>query len=452
MFKKLFSLVFLTIPIVLCSSNNLTFASEASISEEVGADNEYGSYVKDGIVYSPNGVPISQYDKNFNWISAKVESYKVDYSSTSSTWWRDTTTSYGAQINGFTGMEFNYDVAAMQDFFIRITDSNEKMIDNVFAIETCFIISEDEYKQYWNWVKLENGKNLIDNDGKPNEGVTSYFDRFDAIENPNGVNKNVIEFPVYMEFDAKNGMITALNSKYTVTKRDENGIYSLLLGNVGSYLNSLNEEMSPSIFFGHLMTLDEYQENYVGKWAWLSNKVTLGIPINFEYNYTSLDYLKNQNGYKDCNYVWRIPYPKVSRIKYINCWFKEKKEIVNDEGKLEEIEVIGGGAFNENGYHQVWENGKYIGIYDSTGNCIENVSFDTNTGLILDADDKELNDYNKQVTHIVKSEKEENSYSNDNDILKKIISIIFIIIDALIVLIGLRYLIIPLFRLLFRKK
>lgn len=452
MFKKLLSIAFLSVPIILCSSNDITLASEVPISEEVDTNDEYGSYVKDGIVYSPNGVPISQYDKNFNWISAKVESYKVDYSSTSSTWWRTATTSYGAEVNGFTGMEFNYDVAAMQDFFVRITDSNEKMIDNVFAIETCFIISEDEYRQYWDWVKLDDGKSLIDYDGKPHEGVTSYFDRYDAIENPNGINKNVIEFPVYMEFDAKSGMITALNSKYTVTKKDENGIYSLLLGNVGSYLNSLNEEMSPSIFFGHLMTLDEYQENYVGKWAWLSNKVTLGIPINFEYNYTSLDYLKNQNGYKDCNYVWRIPYPKVSRIKYINCWFKEKKEIVNDEGKLEEIEIIGGGAFNENGYHQVWENGKYIGIYDSTGNCIENVSFDTNTGLILDSNDEELSDYNKQVTHSISAEKEDNAYSKDNDILKKIISIIFIIIDVLIVLIGLRYLIIPLFKLLIKKK
>lgn len=452
MFKKLLSIAFFSVPIILCSSNNITLASEVPISEEVETNDEYGSYVKDGIVYSPNGVPISQYDKNFNWISAKVESYKVDYSSTSSTWWRTATTSYGAEVNGFTGMEFNYDVAAMQDFFVRITDSNEKMIDNVFAIETCFIISEDEYRQYWNWVKLDDGKSLIDYDGKPHEGVIGYFDRYDAIENPNGINKNVIEFPVYMEFDAKSGMITALNSKYTVTKKDENGIYSLLLGNVGSYMNSLNEEMSPSIFFGHLMTLDEYQENYVGKWAWLSNKVTLGIPINFEYNYTSLDYLKNQNGYKDCNYVWRIPYPKVSRIKYINCWFKEKNEIVNDEGKLEEIEVIGGGAFNENGYHQVWENGKYIGIYDSTGNCIENVSFDTNTGLILDSNDEELSDYNKQVTHSISAEKEDNAYSKDNDILKKIISIIFIIIDVLIVLIGLRYLIIPLFKLLIKKK
>ena len=104
MFKKLLSIAFLSVPIILCSSNDITLASEVPISEEVDTNDEYGSYVKDGIVYSPNGVPISQYDKNFNWISAKVESYKVDYSSTSSTWWRTATTSYGAEVNGFTGL------------------------------------------------------------------------------------------------------------------------------------------------------------------------------------------------------------------------------------------------------------------------------------------------------------------------------------------------------------
>lgn len=457
MIKKILSMALLSIPVFLYFGNSISLVNEMPESEEVETNDEYGSYVKDGIVYSPNGVPISQYDKNFNWISAKVESFKVDYSSSTNVFWRDSTTSYGAEVNGFTGMEYNYDVCAMQDFFVRITDSKEKMIDNVFAIETCFIISEDEF-DYWDSIELEDGKKLIDYSGKPHETVTTYFDRYDAIKNPNGVNKNVIEFPVYIEFDAKSGMITALNSKYSISMLDKNGLrfhtFNKSVNFIGDLLINLaagHRRINASTFFGHLMTLEDYQKNYVGKWAWLSSEYIFGIPINFEYNYTNLDYLKKNTDYKDCNYVWRIPYPKVSRIKYINCWFKEKKQIVNNDGNLEEIEVIGGGAFNENGYHQVWENGKYIGIYDSTGVCIENCSFDTNTGLIIDSNDKELEDYNKQPTTIIQSEN--HGISNDNEnIFKKVIEIIFIVINALVLLIAIRYLIIPLFKILFKKK
>lgn len=447
-------LIALSLPIILNLAVNVN-ASEVSSTDQPSVD----TYVKDGIVYSESGVPIGNYDKNVEWIVSQVESFKVDYSNTSSTFWRDSTLAYGQTVNGFKGMSYNYDVCAMNDFFIRVTDDNNQFIDNIFAFETCFIISKDEY-DYWKEIKI--GDEYLIVNGVPNEKVTSYFDRYDAVSNPNGTNNEVIEFPVYMEFDSETGKIVSLNSKYNITKIDQFGLrasstnFYVNLFNLISFFNS--SEMEASAFFGHIMTIEDYEKNYVGHDAWLSNKYLACIPNRFDYNYTTSKYLKEKYNAKDCNYVWRIPYPKLSRIKYINCWFKKKKEVIKEDGTISKVEEVIGGAFNKEGIHQVWEGDKFLGMYDKNGNYREEYTVDKSTGLVIDkVTEKPIEDYDKNqpqtsVEPEVTAAKYKGLFDRIKDVLYWAGIVVTIIISLGLIVLIYKFILKPLYNVLFKKK